>query len=146
MMSNLRKRSHFILLEILVAFTIVSFSLACFFSYFSWNLKHQLQTMQLQEDFLKVNTYFVEFLKALPQEQLLKLQKSQCIDSQQLHLTSSEISLIVTKEKETASGDIAQTLSLKYIPSKKSNDLPVQLDLVLQKKLSQQEGYQPSSP
>ena len=71
-MSNHRVKKAYLLIELLVAFSIVSLVLTSFFSYFYYSSKRQLKQMKKLSKELHREKSVVDYCKQIPKKELLK--------------------------------------------------------------------------
>ena len=113
-MSNIKRKRTFIIIEILIAFSIVGIVLTGFFSYFTYLTKSQLATIHEARLDMKSEENFIDALFKLKRAHLLQPNKINPIELDKL-----QIQVVEKKRKTPIDGSIVIDIAFKfYTPPK----------------------------
>ncbi|MDN3504982.1 MAG: type II secretion system protein [Rhabdochlamydiaceae bacterium] len=108
-MSNLKKKRAFIIVEILIAFSIVGIVLTGFYTYFTYLTKSQIASLHQTRSDLQSEQNFISALSQLTKDDLRDPNK---IDP--IFLNKIKVNIREKKRKFPSDGSIVQDIQFKF--------------------------------
>jgi len=108
-MSNIKRKRAFLIIEILIAFSIVGIVLTGFFSYFTYLTKSQLATIHEARLDMSSEENFISALFTLDKKDLLQPNKINPIELDKL-----QVEVVEKKRKTPADGSIVIDIAFKF--------------------------------
>jgi len=134
-MSNFKRKRAFLIIEILIAFSIVGIVLTGFFSYFTYLTKSQLATIHEAQLDMKSEEYFITALSKLEKKDFFFPNKINPISLDKL-----QVKVVEKKRKTPEDGSTVIDIAFKFysppkLKQKKSKLISIYPLLVIQKPL-----------